>query len=393
MNTIASVLVIAWIAIAILNTVSTWRYTWGLPLTEVPGTTPPVAVIVAVKNASDVSRAFFGRLRHQAYPDYRIIAAVESEEDPAFAMVREESKRPGAPLRTVVAGQSERTGQKVWNLLAALDAIEDRDEIVAFVDADTLPAPEWLSRLVAALVNTGRDAVTGYRWIVPADNRVSSAVVAAANASIVTVPRLPSILNHCWGGTMAMWRKTLERIDIRHYWVGAISDDVQMTRALWEAGYEVYSPRQNLLLSPVAMSWSEVLSFGRRQYRMLLLHDRGIWALAAVGTIFPIIAASVALSMAVQGSVLAIVLLAMSLCLGEVRYRCRRRIVIALWGEATAARLRMYWRVERWLRPIWWSFHALCVFSAPGSRHIRWAGVDYRVRGPQDVEVSRPPAA
>ena len=39
---------------------------------------------------------------------------------------REESKRPGAPLRTVVAGQSGRTGQKVWNLLAALDAIEDQ---------------------------------------------------------------------------------------------------------------------------------------------------------------------------------------------------------------------------------------------------------------------------
>ena len=114
MNTIAGILVIAWIALALANTVSAWRYTWGLPLTEIPGTTPPVTVIVAVKNASEVSRAFFGRLRHQAYPDYRIIAAVESEEDPAFAMVTEESKRPGAPLRTVVAGLSGRTGQKVW---------------------------------------------------------------------------------------------------------------------------------------------------------------------------------------------------------------------------------------------------------------------------------------
>ena len=83
MNTIAGILVIAWIAIALLNTVSAWRYTWGLPLAEFPGTTPPAAVVVAVKNASDVSRAFFGRLRHQAYPDYRIIAAVESEEDTA----------------------------------------------------------------------------------------------------------------------------------------------------------------------------------------------------------------------------------------------------------------------------------------------------------------------
>ena len=393
MNTIAGIQVFAWIAIAIVNTVLAWRYTWGLPLTEIPGTTPPAAVIVAVKDASDVSRAFFGRLRHQAYPNYRIIAAVESEEDPAFAMVTEESKRPGASLRMVVAGQSGRTGQKVWNLLAALDAIEPSDEIVAFVDADTLPAPEWLSRLVAALVNTGRDAVTGYRWIIPADNRVSSAVVAAANASVVTVPRLPSIINHCWGGTMAMRRETLERIDIRRYWAGAISDDAQMTRAFKEAGYEVYSPRQNLLLSPVAMSWSEALSFGRRQYRIMLLHSPGMWALAAVGTLFPIAAAIAALSMALQGSALAIALIGVALVLGEVRFHCRRRIVIALWGEATDAGRANYWRVERWLRPIWWSFHALCVFSAPGSRRIRWAGIDYRVRGPQDVDVSRPPAA
>ena len=393
MNTIAGILMIAWFTIAIISTVSAWRYTWGLPLAEIPGSTSPVAVIVAVKNTSEVSCAFFGRLRHQAYPDYRIIAAVESEEDPAFAMVTEESKRPGAPLCTVVAGQSGRSGQKVWNLLAALDAIEDRDEIVTFVDADTLPAPEWLSRLVAALVNTGRDAVTGYRWIIPADNKVSSAVVAAANASVVTVPRLPSIINHCWGGTMAMRRKTLERIDIRRYWEGAISDDAQMTRAFEKAGYEVHSPRQNLLLSPVAMSWSEALSFGRRQYRILWLHSPDLWALAALGTLFPIAAAIAALSMALQGSVLAIALIGVSLALGEVRYHCRRRIVFALWGEGTAAGLPMYWRVERWLRPIWWSFHALCVFSALGSRHIRWAGIDYRVRGPQDVEVSRTPAA
>ncbi|HEX3494409.1 MAG TPA: glycosyltransferase family 2 protein [Methylocella sp.] len=393
MNAVIDVLFVGWGAIAVLSTISAWRYTWGLPLIEIPGTTPPAAVIVAVKNASDVSRAFFDRLRHQAYPDFRIIAAVESEEDPAFAMVTEESNRPGPPIRTVVAGQSGRTGQKVWNLLAGLDAIEPSDEIVAFVDSDTLPAPEWLSRLVAALVNTGREAVTGYRWIIPADNRVSSAVVAAANASIVTVPRLPSIINHCWGGTMAMRRKTLEHIDIRRYWAGAISDDAQMTRAFKEAGYDVYSPRQNLLLSPVAMSWSEALSFGRRQYRILCLHSPDIWALAALGTFLPIAAGIAALSMALQGSVLAIVLIGVSLVLGEVRYHCRRKIVIALWGEATAAGHKNYWRVERWLRPIWWSFHALCVFSALGSRNIRWAGIDYRIRGPQEVEVSRPPAA
>ena len=391
MDTVLWVVLIAWIAIAIFNTVTAWRYASGLPFDEVPQTTPPVAVIVAVKGASEVSRTFFARLRNQTYPNYRIIAAVESKEDPAFAMIMEESKRPGPHLRVIIAGESQRTGQKVWNLLAALDAIETRDELVAFTDADTLPQPDWLSKLVASLINPGRDAVTGYRWIIPADDGLSSAVVAAANASIVTLPRLPSLINHCWGGTMAMRRKTLEQIAIRRYWSGAISDDAQMTRACKDAQIPVFSPRQGLLLSPVAMSWSEALSFGRRQYRIIWLHDPRLWVFAAVGTIIPTAAAIIALGMAVQGSASAVFLLAVSICLGEVRFRCRRRIVTALWGERTALRLAKYWRVERWLRPVWLSFHALCVLSALGSRRIRWAGIDYVVRGPQDVDVGRPP--
>ncbi len=386
-------LLFAWVVISILNTVSAWRYTWGLPLPEVPGITPHAAVIVAVKNTSDLSCAFFARLRSQDYPNYRIIAAIESETDPAFAMLKEEMKRPGAPLRIVVAGYSERTGQKVWNLLAALGEIGTGDEIVAFVDADTLPTPEWLSRLVAGLVNTGREAVTGYRWIVPADNRISSAVVAAANASIVTLPRLPIVINHCWGGMTAVRRTTLERIDIRRYWAGAISDDAQMTRAFRDAGCPIFSPRQSLLLSPVSMNWREALSFGRRQYRIVLLHDSVIWMLAALGTAFPIAAALAALNFAIQGSAIAMIAIAVTLALGEIRFRCRRKIVAALWSEEPLARGATYWLTERWLRLVWWNFHALCVFSSLGSRHIRWAGIDYWVRGPQEVEVSRPTAA
>ncbi|MCI0466491.1 MAG: glycosyltransferase [Beijerinckiaceae bacterium] len=393
MTVLLWILVLLWVVFTILNTVSAWRYTWGLPLEEIPGITPPAAVIVAVKNTSDLSRAFFTRLRNQAYPDYRIIAAVESEEDPAFAMLTEEIKRPGAALHIVVAGYSESAGQKVWNLLAALGEIGDHDEIVAFVDADTLPTPEWLSRLVAGLVNAGREAVTGYRWIIPADNRVSSAVVAAANASIVTLPRLPFVINHCWGGMTATRSKTLDHIGIRRYWAGALSDDAQMTRAFRDGGYPVYSPRQSLLLSPVSMNWREAFSFGRRQYRILLLHDKVIWILAALGTAFPISAALAAMYMASRGSALAMTAIAVTVVLGDIRYRCRRKIVDALWGGEPAARGKMYWLTERWLRPIWWTFHALCVFSALGSRHIHWAGIDYWVQAPQRVKVLRPTAA
>jgi cellulose synthase/poly-beta-1,6-N-acetylglucosamine synthase-like glycosyltransferase len=389
MNVIVSIVLTVWIAIAILNTFTAWKYARGLPFPEIPEATPAAAVIVAIKGASDIARAFFTRLRNHAYPDYRIIAAVESEHDPVFALLSEENNRPGAPLRIVIAGQSTNTGQKVWNLLAALDALEDSDELVVFVDADTLPAPEWLPRLVASLINPGREAITGYRWIIPADNRLSSAVVAAANASIVTTPRLPSIINHCWGGTMAMRRKTLERIDIRRYWAGAISDDAQMTRAFKQTCCPVFSPRQSLLLSPISMSWKEAFLFGRRQYSILWTHTRVLWILAALGTAIPIAAALAAVSLALRGDVFALAAIIVAVILGEVRYHCRRKIFAALWGAEDIGEKGFYWRVERWLRPLWWSFHALCVFSALGSRHIHWAGVDYWIRSPQDVEVSR----
>jgi Glycosyl transferase family 21 len=392
MSVILSIVLTLWIAIAVFNAVTAWRYARGLPFAEVPQATLSAAIIVAIKGASDASLSCFRRLRHQTYPDYRVIAAIESEQDPAFAMLAKEKNAPGAPLQIVIAGQSENTGQKVWNLLAALDALDARDELVVFTDADTLPSANWLAQLAASLINPGREAVTGYRWIIPADSRLGSAIVAAANASIVTLPRLPSVINHFWGGTMVMRRKTLERIDIRRNWNGAISDDTQMTRAFSRAEIPIFSPQQSLLLSPVSMSLREAFAFGKRQYRILWFEARTLWILAALFTVFPIVAAVTALSLVVRGNFYALAAIVAVALLGDIRYKSRRKIAEALWGEEAIVKNEFYWRVERWLRPLWWSFHALCIFSALGSRHIRWAGVDYWIRGPQNVEVSRPQA-
>ena len=73
---------------------------------------------------------------------------------------------------------------------------------------------------------------------------------------------------------------------------------------------------------------------------------------------------------------------------GAIRTRLRRRIVTALWGREFATGLAGFWTIDCWLRPLWWGFHAVCVFSAIGSRGIRWAGVDYIVRSPQDIDVA-----
>jgi hypothetical protein len=193
-------------------------------------------------------------------------------------------------------------------------------------------------------------------------------------------------LNPCWGGTIALRRETLEKLDIRRYWIGAISDDLQMTRALRDHHIKVFSPRQSLLLSPVTYDWRDAFAFGIRQYRIIFTHDPRLWFFAAICLVIPILSVVLSFLLAVTGDVVAVLMLVVAGIAGEFRFRCRRRIASALW-PAEYARERLTSPADRFLRPLWWGFHAVCIFAAPFSRRIRWAGIDYLVYGPQDVQI------
>jgi hypothetical protein len=103
----------------------------------------------------------------------------------------------------------------------------------------------------------------------------------------------------------------------------------------------------------------------------------------------PAISFAIAIALLCQGSIFALCVLALAGLLGAIRTRFREQVVAALWGRELTTELAGFWRIDRWLRPLWWGFHAICVFSAIGSRRITWAGVDYIVRSPQDIDVIR----
>ncbi|HME84025.1 MAG TPA: glycosyltransferase family 2 protein [Roseiarcus sp.] len=373
---------------SLFSTLLVAAYRRGLPRAEIPGSEPNVAVILAVRGERNLDR-FLPLLRAQQYRRYRIIASVESTDDPAFERLRAAETEPGAPIETTVAGLARNAGQKVWNLLAALELLRPEDDIVAFIDADTLPTPLWLPRLVAVIVNAGRPVATGYRWMTPADDRWSSCCLAAANASIAALPRGVLPMTIVWGGSVAMKRETLEAIAIEDVWRGAISDDAQMAEALRRSGLVAHAPRQALLLSPVACSWRELLAFGVRQYRIVYIHQPKNWAIALVFLWAPPICLALAAPSLAAGSFVAWLALALILALAEVRTRVRRGIQRALWPDVGGPRDERRWRAERWLRPVWLFAHALCAAGAPLSRTIDWAGVRYRVAGPQNVVVER----
>jgi len=384
-NIVSEAAVALWCLQNILATYAAAAYRRRLALTETPGLQPNVAVILPVRGAQNLT-LHLELLRAQRYRRYRIIASVESASDPAFAILVAAASRPGPPLELVVAGHAVEGGQKVWNQLAALARLEPDDDVVAFIDADTLPTPQWLLRLVNAL-NSGRPLATGYRWMTPADDRWSSCCLAAANDAVAAFPRGFLSLTIVWGGSVAVRRETLTAIRIKDFWRGAISDDLQMAKALRQTGLAAYAPRHGLLLTPVSCSWREFLSFGLRQYRFVWIHQPKVWAFALACLWGPPVFLALAAPGLVNGAVGAWLGFALIVALGEVRGRIRRDIQRSLWPELHGARDARRWRAERWLRPVWQLVHALSVAAAPLSRTIDWAGVRYRVNGPQSVIV------
>jgi hypothetical protein len=384
----ATVALALWGAQSLTSTIAVAVYRWDLKPPAVPGVEPRVAVILAVRGGDAIER-HLALLRAQSYPRYRIIACVESGDDPAFAKLKAAAAAPGPPVEVAVAGLAENAGQKVWNLLAALGRLTSDDEIVAFIDADTLPTPFWLPDLIAVLVNSRGPVATGYRWMTPADDRWSSACLAAANNAIAALPRDALHLTIVWGGSVAIWRLMFEAIQVADYWRGAISDDLQMAKAVRDAGLVARAPRQGLLLSPVACSWPGLVAFGVRQYRLVYLHRPWSWAVALACLWAPLVFLALAAPTLVGVAPVAWTAIAALVVLGEIRAGLRRSVERVLWAELDGSRTARRRAIERLTRPLSHVLHALSAAAAPLSREIRWAGVRYRIDGPQAVTVER----
>jgi cellulose synthase/poly-beta-1,6-N-acetylglucosamine synthase-like glycosyltransferase len=197
---------------------------------------PRVAVLVAVKGHNVQLDPFLRSLFDQDYPDYRVIFAVESGNDPAVAAIAPWRDRFGGRVALAVAGLSIDEGQKTTNLLAAVSRLAADDEIIVLADADIVADRDWISQIVAPLTRGEADLVSGFTWVVVANGRPATFLLASISSALSTFPRLP-LLNAAWGGSTALTRETFERLGVAAAWRGTLSDDLQLTaiaqRARW----------------------------------------------------------------------------------------------------------------------------------------------------------------
>lgn len=244
---------------------------------------PLVALICPCKGTEPGLEENLTALTQFDYPNYDIYFALATSLDPAVKII-ERLKAANDKIHIVVAGPPQECGEKVHNLLRAVESVPERFEVFVFTDSDVRLPRNWLTKLVAPLHDPRIGASTTYRWVIPS-GRIGSGGFASALASVWNGAILTMLgrerENFCWGGGTAIRRKNFDAVHGPAAWSGSISDDFSLTNVLQSAGRSiVFCPE---CLAPTLHPWTgaSLVEFTNRQILITRVYSPRRWAFGA----------------------------------------------------------------------------------------------------------------
>jgi cellulose synthase/poly-beta-1,6-N-acetylglucosamine synthase-like glycosyltransferase len=293
----------------LIHTWEHWRYyrrRWTKKLKADEGLR--VALIAPCKGIDADLRTNLLALFWQRYPQYEVCFVVESESDPAVAVIRElQREHPRIPCRLIVAGVARDCGQKVHNLMCAARALLGTTgsgeppplpplakggsselkppDVLAFVDSDACPHVDWLSRLVERIVSGKHAVATGYRWYVPETGSFANRLLSAINNTIIGLSG-PYRFSLVWGGAWAIRTETFRQLGLPQAWAGSLSDDLVVSRLVRAAGLRAGFEPHCLVKSAADFDWPRLWEFLRRQFLIVRIYSPFWWRVAFWGGLF-----------------------------------------------------------------------------------------------------------
>lgn len=330
-------------------------------------------------------------LLNQNYPQYEIQFVFDNPHDPSVPLIND------LGARAVVSGPATDTGQKVHNLIVAVEHIDPRCEVIVFVDTDARPSTDWLRQLVAPLADETIGASTGYRWFVPERGGLASRLRGVWNASVASALGAEKTKNFCWGGSTAIRRSTFEALKIAEHWRGTVSDDFTITRVLKEAKLPIHFTPHCLVPSVGDCGWNELLEFTTRQIKVTRVYAPHLW--------LPLLLGSALFAIAFFGGIMLlavrllsgqsvwlllsflVVIFALGATKGFIRWRA---IGIPLASYRSALRRDLAAHIFLW--PFASMVYLYNAVLAGFSRRITWRGITYDLRSPKEaVIIARTP--
>lgn len=346
-----------------------------------------VALVIAVKGVSGNFERFMDFALGQDYPNHHVIFVTESENDPAHAAISARIAGSGN-ARGIVADQAKATGQKVHNQLAAFRLLEETDRIVAFADGDLHGRADWLSCLALPLNQGQADLTTGYRWFIPERATLPNRVIAIIGAAIE--PLIGPNWRMClWGGSMAMTREVFDDMKVPENLAGSVNDDARISQLARRSGKRMRYVRSVAAPSPVDFTWASLFEFGRRQYFQLRIYQPMLWWLAFLIPLVHLVSLATCATRLATGDYWLAGYFVAAVALNLARTKVRRAYLSERFPDGEAAGLDRAVNGSWWLDPVVNGVHLLIIASSAFGRVITWAGIRYRVTGPQQTEIVR----
>ena len=345
----------------------------GPPAAVVPAR---VILIMAVTGRSIDLKRLWAAIRAQTLAPERVVVAVESKDDPAYALL----SALGEGVTIHVAGAASAAAQKSHNLASALAAFDDGAAIIAFADADILPRPGWLADLVRPIARGSADMASGYRWQIPMDVRPASLACAWIDRALACLPKFRWQVM-AWGGSLAFAPGVLKRLDAVALLERSISDDLALAALAREAGLRTLYRLRVLVPSPIAHTSHSFFGFAVRQYQMLKLYQPRVWAMALA-----LVGASVlikaALWIAAFQSAAGLAILLAFLCANWIAYalRLKRAQTLDCWpvmSRPAEAALCLTPIVS----PLIDLVHLAAILRSADTRRIAWSHLSYEMEG------------
>jgi len=381
--------------------------------------TPFVTIIAPCRGLDDGLEQNLSALLEQDFPEYQVLFVVDDESDPATVVISDilnrrdaEMLREEKPIKTsssafsasprlcgdisvstklIIAPKAQGCAQKIANLREAVLHVDDKSQAFVFVDSDARPSPDWLRSLVAPLADETVGAATGYRWFISTTPTFASEMRSVWNASIASALGPNTHSNFCWGGSMAIRRDVFERINMRETWVGTLSDDFAVTRALDAAKLPIVFVPQALTASVENCTWTELFEFTTRQMKITRIYMTKLWVMSMIGSaVFNAVMIAAFLITIFAKDVFAVfvsiatLVLVSAFSIGKSWLRLNA-VKLALPKYEAELKLQFWPHITLWLfTPSIFFYNSL---AAAFSRRLNWRGITYELKSPTETVI------
>ena len=232
------------LAFCVLAVVAAMRYRAVRPAPLEPGQARSAAAISVLKPLSGAEEGLEENLCsffEQKYPDYEILFAVRSPQDPATPIVKRLQARYAAvPSELIVTGEPPYANAKVYSLERMLAAA--RHPLVVMADSDTRVTPKMLATLAAEFRNEKIGLVTCPYRAVPGASVWSTLEAVGLNTEFaggVLVARMLEGMKFALGPVIAARRAALESIGGMDALKDYLAEDYVLGKRVAQRGFGV----------------------------------------------------------------------------------------------------------------------------------------------------------